>query len=1392
VTCDTFNFTVDDCNGGSCIFLPPTLDPLFSFLAILTGLEIPIGYEPQQLSIAVITRFVQAATPTISQTTFPFPVTYLNDPTCQFNFPGVINIYGESVTSVAPLQEADLPCTFQNFFVSSSEFTNSIRAIQTLPFGDVITVFNLYNQALAWVVSNSFVACVNMTERYLLLSSPQQNTFTNVQACFATNGSAPSYLTDPCCNPVEQQVTCCVPRTTTAISPLFTINEGNVNSTCNLAQCTLNTLKDYIVLAQSTQSRELSCSAALTLALEDPLLDYNQNPLDYCYFHTYFIQCNVTADCSFLGPGSICLGLGYCTIPCVTNSDCLTEQCVLQQSTPTCLLYDPFGIHTNNTEADLFFISCVEQQLEPFVALFIRQEMGLDASANQTEYISAFFDNMFVDQCVGPFIPADQFNRTACEEVMQCNWAFCDSYDSPNECTAEYCLDPMISTSTFCGYCIDDVCQEVSNYPACRYSGPFTQEICEQLFNGSYNPLPTYNPPNCFRPTNGSIDLCFPPERCGDVALSNNACNPYCFVVDITNETECNATGAINTFPLSWLDWTRNGTVFGVCVMSNITDLNTCYQMGNNRTEWWPGTTWTDAYLMSPSQCTGYCSGGYWPLEISDEATCLNQYYCDGCSTCYDEASCIASGQCNDETGCYLPFQPDGVTCANDGYQVWTPIGCFRSDLNQSQCALLGGNWTSKSIDAVTCTTKASICVDPTTVLLPSAMNLPPPGYSNKNATECAECGGYIASFYQWTSSNWTRRTFYPFEWKVRNYTQANAWGRALNFSLVVDFWNSAVARRFAGIVSSELLCRYGQITSSLSDIACACGEDKDQISRLCYITITQSVIAVAEPCQGINALFNFSLGYLVSEPEFLAQGTDCVDIQIAVVPQSQFQQNQIITLSSVSVSMPQTNEIDQVRFIKNANKVVVGELIGDGVSFELSNNVTTGLTACLYFPKNINSTLNITWLDFALPEANFTSFRPANLNISLFTTEACIDLKNSLTIFPIGLIDNWSTATFIETFDPGQLALIFLGMVLYFLMLGFTAYHFVLHLVDLRKEKFWNIARIALLTLGVLLLIRIIYLIMLPNGVIAVAPAVDVVFSELPALLFFFIYSLIVIRWAEIYHFTMTAGQKTGITKLRPVAIVFNVSLIVAYIVLVVVFFSVSSNVPFNCATPLITLQQLPPPEIVAILYKVFFGLVCLGMSIAFAVYGLRIILFLRSSSTLVAANQKNNQRKKAIIKLIIVSSVGAGCLLVQAINLLDSSFDKSGVRTLVGVLILLYIVELTPAFIFIWMFKKTSLFVRLRKRLFGTSTSMNMRDLTSTAGTELIEVSGRRPAASSLSTINEKQNHAKTSVSIAQLKEITSEVSALNVGESELNANKNCEDNQEQNEPYIPIGQG
>lgn len=216
----------------------------------------------------------------------------------------------------------------------------------------------------------------------------------------------------------------------------------------------------------------------------------------------------------------------------------------------------------------------------------------------------------------------------------------------------------------------------------------------------------------------------------------------------------------------------------------------------------------------------------------------------------------------------------------------------------------------------------------------------------------------------------------------------------------------------------------------------------------------------------------------------------------------------------------------------------------------------------------------------------------------------------------------------------------------------------------------------------------------MLPNGVIAVAPAIDVLFSELPAILFFFICSLIVIRWyvcmivlrfrivhdiltlrrryshtsshkshknhtfrqsyiiiyndeldfrAEIYHFTMTAGKSSGITKLIPAVITVNAFLVLSYIILVVVFFSVSSHMTVNCVTPLSELQQQSPSEIVAIIYKVFFALVCLAMSVAFCLYGFRIVRYLQKNSSLVAT-QKDVRRKQSIIKVLIVILFNCG----------------------------------------------------------------------------------------------------------------------------------------------------
>jgi hypothetical protein len=94
-----------------------------------------------------------------------------------------------------------------------------------------------------------------------------------------------------------------------------------------------------------------------------------------------------------------------------------------------------------------------------------------------------------------------------------------------------------------------------------------------------------------------------------------------------------------------------------------------------------------------------------------------------------------------------------------------------------------------------------------------------------------------------------------------------------------------------------------------------------------------------------------------------------------------------------------------------------------------------------------------------------------------------------------------------------------------------------------------------------------------------------------------------------------------------------------------------------------------------------------------------------------------------------VVVSAVCAVALLAQAGNLLHSSLGTN--RDFVGVLIFLYIVEIAPAIIFIFLFKRTSLFaqsadkkkawvssVRSKTKTGKGTTGSNLQDGTNTHG--------------------------------------------------------------------------
>lgn len=145
-------------------------------------------------------------------------------------------------------------------------------------------------------------------------------------------------------------------------------------------------------------------------------------------------------------------------------------------------------------------------------------------------------------------------------------------------------------------------------------------------------------------------------------------------------------------------------------------------------------------------------------------------------------------------------------------------------------------------------------------------------------------------------------------------------------------------------------------------------------------------------------------------------------------------------------------------------------------------------------------------------------------------------------------------------------------------------------------------------------------------SGVLDTNGEVEVIFSSFPALLFYVIYSIIVLRWfvqnvivrsartnapirAEIYHFTIQSGQRGGLSKLKPVIIALNSFLTFAFVLLVILYYSLNENVVrvVNCATPDSELTELTRGDIVAIVYKTFYAAVSITLSALFVIYGAR-----------------------------------------------------------------------------------------------------------------------------------------------------------------------------------------
>ncbi|KAK4792919.1 hypothetical protein SAY86_023354 [Trapa natans] len=143
---------------------------------------------------------------------------------------------------------------------------------------------------------------------------------------------------------------------------------------------------------------------------------------------------------------------------------------------------------------------------------------------------------------------------------------------------------------------------------------------------------------------------------------------------------------------------------------------------------------------------------------------------------------------------------------------------------------------------------------------------------------------------------------------------------------------------------------------------------------------------------------------------------------------------------------------------------------------------------------------------------------------------------------------------------------------------------------------------------------------------------ALEMVLLDLPALLFFSTYSLLVLFWAEIYQ----QARSLPINKLRPTYYAVNGTIYFIQIC-IWIFMRLSSN------------------EVAVEISKLFFSVVSFCAALGFLVYGGRLFLMLRRFPI------ESRGRQKKLYEVGCVTGICCTCFLIRCLVVTISAFDKN-----------------------------------------------------------------------------------------------------------------------------------
>ncbi|KAM1121074.1 hypothetical protein TB2_002690 [Malus domestica] len=172
---------------------------------------------------------------------------------------------------------------------------------------------------------------------------------------------------------------------------------------------------------------------------------------------------------------------------------------------------------------------------------------------------------------------------------------------------------------------------------------------------------------------------------------------------------------------------------------------------------------------------------------------------------------------------------------------------------------------------------------------------------------------------------------------------------------------------------------------------------------------------------------------------------------------------------------------------------------------------------------------------------------------------------------------------------------------------------------------------------------------------------ALEMLLMDLPGLLFFSTYTLLVLFWAEIYH----QARSLPTDKLRPAYYVINGFVYFTQV----------------CIWILLWLSRSPVAVEVA---RIFFSVISFCTALGFLIYGGRLFIMLRHFPI------ESRGRQKKLEEVGWVTGICCTCFLIRCIVLAVSAFDKDADVDVIGHPILNLSAEIVPSALVLFILRK------------------------------------------------------------------------------------------------------